>query len=53
MIRYAALALALLLAACGPGFINGSGRVPGNTNLERPDRMPSNAEPQPSGSLPR
>ena len=53
MARYAALTLALLLAACGSGFGSRPGRIPTNTNMERPEALPSNAAPQPPGSVPR
>ncbi len=53
MIRYAALCLALSLSACGADFESRPARLPGNIYTERPEAMPSNAAPMPSGSMPR
>ncbi len=53
MIRYVALAVTLLLAACSGGFSPGPGRVPGNINTERPEVMPSNSYQYTPNSMPR
>ena len=53
MIRYAALAITLLLAGCGGDFWNRPGHVPGNINTERPEAIPSNSYPYSPNSMPR